>query len=239
MWRYVARGGVNGRGTDGALSVLTPSSSRARVSSPRRTCPPERPSLQPGALEDTRAHFHTQRALQPPTLFARSRIPTGVPSSALQRGGQALARRRGPHVTDRLGWSSFGRGGDCGARGQRPRYFARSGFPARGSQLCTAAGRSGRVALLPLAVLLLALQRGVKALARPCLPQRTPRLCGVIARRRGDRRRFRLSPLLFARSMSPARGSVLGAAAGRQGFDAPQPPAADPPTLGGHRSAAR
>jgi len=90
IWRSVARGGVNGRGTDGAPSVLTPSSSRVRVSSPRRTCPPERPSLQPGALEDPRAHFHTHRALQPPTLFARSGIPA--------RGSQldTAARRAGP-----------------------------------------------------------------------------------------------------------------------------------------------
>ena len=32
IWRSVSRDGVNGRGTDGAPSVLTPSSSRVRVS---------------------------------------------------------------------------------------------------------------------------------------------------------------------------------------------------------------
>ena len=36
-----------------------------------------------------------------------------------------------------------------------------------------------------------------------------------------------------------AGGSVIGAAAGLQGFGAPPPPVADPPTRGGHRSAAR
>jgi len=90
IWMSVPRDGVNGRGIDETPSVLTPSSSRVRASSTRRTCPPERPSLQPGALEDTRAHFHTQRALQPPTLFGRS----GIPARGSQLG--TAARRSGP-----------------------------------------------------------------------------------------------------------------------------------------------
>jgi len=82
MWRSVARCGVHGRGTDGAPSVLTPSSSRVRVSSPRSTCLPECPSLQPGAPKAFRAFLHSQPALQPPTLFARSGIFASVYSTA-------------------------------------------------------------------------------------------------------------------------------------------------------------
>jgi len=53
----------------------------------------------------------------------------GVPSSALQRGGQALARRRGPQRTAQLGRSSLGVGGDCGACGRRPRSLHAAGSP--------------------------------------------------------------------------------------------------------------
>jgi len=55
--------------------------------------------------------------------------PLGVPSSALQRGGQALARRRGPQPTAQLGRSSLGVGGDCGACGRRPRSLHAAGSP--------------------------------------------------------------------------------------------------------------
>jgi len=97
----VASGGVNGRGTDGAPSVLTPSSFRVRVSSLRHTCQQERPLLQPGALEDLCAHFQTKRALQPPTLFASS----GISARGSQLG--TAAGREGPraptrHAADRL-----------------------------------------------------------------------------------------------------------------------------------------
>jgi len=74
--RSVPRDGLNGRGTDETPSVLTPASSCVSASSPGHTCSPERSSLQPGALEDTGANFYTQRALQPPTLYARSGVPT-------------------------------------------------------------------------------------------------------------------------------------------------------------------
>jgi len=121
----------------------------------------------------------------------------------------------------------------------------------------------------PLAVLLSALQQGHQALAHCRPPQLTSRLGGSTARRRGEVRRFRPAPLLCARSQFPARGSELGAAAGRQGLGAPPAPllfarsrfpargselgaaaglqdlgapppfAAEPQTRGEHRSATR
>jgi len=48
-----------------------------------------------------------------------------------------------------------------------------------------------------------------------------------------------VAPVLFSRSRFPARGSELGAAAGRQDLGAPPSPAADPQTRRGHCSAAR
>jgi len=157
--RSVPSDGVDGRGTDKTPSVLTPSSSRVHVSSTRHTCPRERPSLQPGALEGTRAHFRTQRALQPPTLFARS----GIPARGSQLG--TAARWADPCAPTRPAADGPTRAVVARRRGllwrmrPSPPLFARSGFPARGSQLYTAAGRAGRCALRPLALLLSALQR--------------------------------------------------------------------------------
>ena len=55
--------------------------------------------------------------------------PLGVPSSALQLGGQTLVRRPVRQRTAQLGRSSLGVGGYCGACGRRPRSLHAAGSP--------------------------------------------------------------------------------------------------------------
>jgi len=136
--------------------------------------------------------------------------------SGAKRPWRAAAARSEPPNSE---GSLLGGEAGCGMSGLRP-----CSSPAAGS---------------PGGVPSSALQRGERALARRRRPQRTPQLGGVTARRRGRLWCLRPSPLLCARSRFPGRGSELAAAAGRKGLGAPRPPAANPPTRRGHRSAAK
>jgi len=57
--------------------------------------------------------------------------PTGVPSSALQRGGQALARCGRSQRTAPRGRLTLGGGGDCGAPSPCPLSWHAAGAPIR------------------------------------------------------------------------------------------------------------
>jgi len=83
IWRSVPRDGVNGRGTDGTRSVLTPSSSRVRVSSPQLCARRRFPDR--GSALGTAAGRARPRALPPPAAGSLTRGVTARRRDCLQR----------------------------------------------------------------------------------------------------------------------------------------------------------
>jgi len=104
-------------------------------------------------------------------------FPGGVPSSALQRGKRALARRRRPQRTPQLEGVTARRRGRLWCVRPSPLLCARSRFPGRGSELGAAAGRKGLGAPPPTAADPQT-RRGHRSAARPTavLPAVAPAL---------------------------------------------------------------